>query len=246
VTITEFVASIQNIGTFTHTERIKLFAWYLLRYQKKTVFTAADISKCFEETTLAPPSSISPFLNSLETRRRKFLIRSGNGFALEHTIVVEFDKRYGQRPSAIVVRSGLTAHLSKVTDPALIDYLTETIGCFEHGHFRASIVMGWCAGYAILKVWLFSGHAGALNAVMATWRPPKTLPRIEDLEEHTERCVLDTARTAGVLTKGQHKHLVELLDQRNSFAHPSGRKISPALAEAYLIQIIDEVVTKYS
>jgi hypothetical protein len=245
VIITEFVASIPEIASFNHTERIKVFAWYLLRHENKSVFTAADIADCFQKTNFSRPSSIPPFLVSLENRKPKILIRSGNGFALEHNVIAELDERYGKRPSSVAVKSGLTDHLSKVTDPALKDYLTETIGCFEHGYFRASIVMGWCAGYAILKTWLFSKHAAALNAVMAGWKSPKSLSRLEDFDELGERVVLDTVRKAGVTTKEEDKQLVRLLDDRNSYAHPSGRKVSPAHAEAYLIQIIDEVVKRY-
>lgn len=81
---------------------------------------------------------------------------------------------------------------------------------------------------------------------MASWKVPKRIQRIEDFDELGERVVIDTAKTATALTKEQHKQIVALLDQRNSFAHPSGRKVSPALAEAYLIQIMDEVIQNFS
>jgi hypothetical protein len=140
----------------------------------------------------------------------------------------------------------LIKHLAKLADPNLREYLAEAINCFDSNYFRAAIVMAWCAGYGILRAYLFNRHLTALNTAMASWKTPRTIAKVEDFDELGERVVLDVAKGASAITKEQHKQLVALLDQRNSFAHPSGRKVSAPIAEAYLTQIIDEVIVNFS
>jgi hypothetical protein len=178
--------------------------------------------------------------------RRPRFVKAKKGYSLERAVFEELHKKYGQRPTAAAIKSDLAKHLAKLTDADLKEYLTEAINCFDSCYFRASIVMAWCAGYAILRAWLFTNHASAFNAVMSSWKTPKNITKIEDFDEMGERVVLDTARSASVLTKEQHKQLVALLDQRNSFAHPSGRKVAAPIAEAYLTQIINEVIVNFS
>ena len=82
---------------------------------------------------------------------------------------------------------------------------------------------------------------------MGTWKTPTTLTRLQDFDETigSESKVLNTAKAAGALTKEEHKLLTALLDERNSYAHPSGRKVYPPAAEAFLTRIIDEVIVRF-
>ena len=54
--------------------------------------------------------------------------------------------------------------------------------------------------------------------------------------------MIETARKAGVLTKEQFKLLKRLLDDRNSFAHPTTRTMTPAMAEVYIESVLKDVI----
>lgn len=221
---------------------------YLLQKDGKQTVTASEIDALRLQLKLSKSgTAVQLSVNSrFKKGRRPRFVKANRGYSLERGVVEELDKEYGQRPTAAAIKSDLAKHLAALSDAKLKEYLTEAINCFDSGYFRASIVMAWCAGYAILRAWLFTKHISALNTVMSSWKAPKNISKIEDLDELGERVVLDTARSASVLTKEQHKQLVALLDQRNSFAHPSGRKVAAPIAEAYLTQIIDEVIVNFS
>ena len=71
-----------------------------------------------------------------------------------------------------------------------------------------------------------------------------SISSIEDMESVPERELIDTAKAAGALGKELHKSLVQLLDDRNSFAHPSGKPITASIAEAYIERAVLQVIAK--
>jgi hypothetical protein len=244
-----FVSRIQGFSSLLPPVQNEHLAYYLHSTGKEAV-TATEINSLRAQLRLpqfntANRLSIDSRTSRDKEKRQRF-VKAQKGYALERGVFEELDKEYGHRPTTAAIKSDLAKHLAKLTNADLKEYLTEAINCFDSGYFRAAIVMAWCAGYAILRAWLFAGHAGALNSAMSSWKAPRTITKIEDFDELGERVVLDTARSASVLTKEQHKQLVALLDQRNSFAHPSGRKVSAPIAEAYLTQIMDEVIVNFS
>ncbi|MGA2557313.1 MAG: hypothetical protein ABSG04_13670 [Verrucomicrobiota bacterium] len=244
-----FVSRIDGFSLFSPSLQNEHLAYYLHSTGKETV-TGGEINALRAQLKLSPFNSANQlWIDSRASRdknNRPRFVKARRGYSLERVVFEELEKKYGQRPTATIIKCDLLRHLAALTDAQLKEYLTEAINCFDSRYFRASIVMAWCAGYAILRTWLFATHLAALNTVTSSWRTPKHITRIEDFDELGERAVLDTARTANVLTKEQHKQLVALLDLRNSFAHPSGRKISAPIAEAYLTQIIDEVIMNFS
>jgi hypothetical protein len=241
-----FLTRVPGFSSMPATDQNEVLAYYLQSNLKKAV-RVADIDVLRSRLMIPKYNTANQF--SINCRcskgQRPRFVKAEKGYSLERGVFEEFQKKYGQRPTAAIIKSDLIKHLGALTDPQVKEYLTEAINCFDSGYFRASVVLAWCVGYAILRAWLFTNHVGALNAIMTSWKIPKKLSKIEDFDELSERVVLDTAKTASVVMKEQHKQLVALLDQRNSFAHPSGRKMSAPIAEAYLIQIIDEVIVTF-
>lgn len=172
-------------------------------------------------------------------------VKRARGYALTASRSSEWATRLEGRPTATQTARTLRAHLATVTDIKLHEYLEEAVLCFEAKHLRACIVMTWCACYYRLREWVFKKHMATMNAQMGKWKKPVVITAIDDFELLSERVVIDTCREAGVLTKSTHKILVALLDQRNSYAHPSGRSISEPVCEAFVQQAIDEVIAAY-
>ncbi|OOG55930.1 hypothetical protein B0E47_08745 [Rhodanobacter sp. B05] len=81
-----------------------------------------------------------------------------------------------------------------------------------------------------------------MNSEISTWKSPKKIQSLDDFQELTEGTVIETARKAGMVTKEQFKLLKRLLDDRNSFAHPTTRTMTPAMAEAYVESVLKEVI----
>ena len=81
---------------------------------------------------------------------------------------------------------------------------------------------------------------------------PKSFPKArisvitqkEDFSELKESEVLQTCRSANIISNDLLKVLKEKLDKRNTAAHPSNVVISPHTAEEYIIDLITNVLTK--
>jgi hypothetical protein len=241
-----FISRVPDFSALPSARQNEILA-YSLHCDGKAVVTVAEVDAHRLQLKLPPFPTAKQFslhCKGIKGKGPRF-VKATKGYSLARGIFEELDRTFGQRPAALTIKHDLAKHIAELADPNLKDYLQETVNCFDHGYYRASIVMAWCAGFAILRDWLYSRHLAAMNAVMAKWKSPRHISKIEDFEELSERVVLDTARTATVVTKEQHKQLVALLDQRNSFAHPTGRKCSAPVAEAYLTQILDEVIVNF-
>jgi len=99
--------------------------------------------------------------------------------------------------------------------------------------------------YGLVRDWIFRNHLAALNAVMGAWKNPVLITKLDDFQELTESVVIDTARKATMISKEQNKTLKQLLDQRNSYAHPTTKPITPAIVEAYIDTVIREVLPAF-
>jgi hypothetical protein len=233
--VDSFLAGVAGFSSMAAGSQNELLAYHL-QSNGSPCFSVAEVDGL--RTHLKLPRFNSAHHFSVNSRRQKGkrprFVKADTGYSLERGVFEDLHKKYGKRATAVAIQNDLLKHLGTLTDADLKEYLAEAVNCFGSGYFRAAIVMGWCAGYAILRAWLFRNHVGAVNVAMSSWKTPKRIAKMEDFDELGERVVLDTARAAAVLTKEQHKQLVALLDQRNSFAHPSGRKVAAPIAEAYL------------
>ena len=71
-----------------------------------------------------------------------------------------------------------------------------------------------------------------------------TITKLDDFEEMKERTLIDTAKAAGILTKELTKSLIQLLDDRNSYAHASGKPITDSIAEAYIERAVHHAIAE--
>ena len=67
---------------------------------------------------------------------------------------------------------------------------------------------------------------------------------MEDFEDLNERTVVDSAHKGGIIGKELNKSLVQLLDERNSYAHASGKQITDSIAEAYIERAVHHAIAK--
>ncbi len=102
--------------------------------------------------------------------------------------------------------------------------------------------MTWCVAFGLIRGWLFRNHLAVLNAEMAKWKVPLQVTKLDDFQDLNEATIIDTARKLRLLTKEQHKTLKQLLDERNSYAHPTLKAMTPAIAEAYIERVQQDVI----
>ena len=142
------------------------------------------------------------------------------------------------------VLRGLRSHAADQHQANLVD---EAIRCLECGAYRAAIVTGWNLAFDHFRQWIFSSRKKRLkelNAVLTSKnRTPPQVVHYEDFFELSERVLIDDSYAAKLFKKGPHKFLVNALDTRNSFAHPSHLVATGVSAAGYIDGLIRNVIT---
>jgi hypothetical protein len=249
ITADKFISGIPNFDTLSVSQQTDLLALYLLEHSGASEITASGIDSLRVALHLAPHSRLAQYLSEQVKRRRgrtagKY-IRKQKGYALERGAVKKLESDFLGRRSAVNVSASLRGTLSAIGDPAVRAYLDETVACYENNLLRSTIVLSWCVAYGLFRSWLFRNHLPTLNAAMAAWKQPFQIKVLDDFQELNESVVIDTAKKTGLITKEQFKTLKQALDIRNSFAHPTAKLITPAIAEAYLETILKEIMPVY-
>lgn len=131
-----------------------------------------------------------------------------------------------------------------VTDPYQRVLLADAIRCLECHANYAAVVMAWNLTYDRLRRWIFRSRKrrAAFNAVLVTRKvdgvPYQTAVAYDDLIELGERFLIDVAYQAKLFPKQKHQVLVNALTDRNHFAHPSHRKLTPTTAAGYVETLV--------
>lgn len=250
--LNELVHRIHDFSGWKHADKIRFFAWFLHAVQKKERFSTRDIASCYEALHLERPSSIAPFLASMETRKPKELLREGDSFVLERRVRQEFDGKYGQREITVEVARLLTELPERVPDLAEKDFLREALICYRHGAFRAAVVMCWNLAYFHLCSYILKNGLAAFNTQYPVRYPDKhrraRVPVISTYDDFSvdlkESEVVEISKSAALITNDEYKILNEKLGRRNSAAHPSLSHISQLQAEAFIDDLIRNIVLR--
>lgn len=150
-------------------------------------------------------------------------------------------------PGVINVGSELRSHLKSVSSPDTLEYLNETIQCYELGLLRSAVVMAWSAAVYVLQREIVDSHLASFNQeaarLDAKWKPAKTT---DDLGRLKEADFLDRLVAVGVIGKNVKVALKECLDRRNACGHPNSYKLGPNTVAAHVETLMLNVFAKFS
>jgi hypothetical protein len=244
------VSRIPEYSKWNHAEKVRFFAWFLHVYEKKERVSGAQIAECYDALHDEQPSSIHPFLVSMEKKNPKEAIRDGGGYYLAKPVRDELDGKYGKRASTLAVDALLAALPGKIPDKAERVFLEEAITCFENKAFRAAIVMTWNLTYFHLCRYVISHKLADFNAEYPKRHPgihkrakAPVISKIEDFaSDLKESEMIEICRSANVITKDQFNALDRQIGRRNDSAHPSSVVITYLQAEEFMHDLIENVV----
>lgn len=129
------------------------------------------------------------------------------------------------------------------------DFLHETIKCFSAGANRAAVVMCWNLTLHHLQDHILA-HAKApfaqALAVNTDARVKiKSVARHDDFTEMPEGKFLEFCRVGKIVTSSMYNKLKGRLDDRNGAAHPTGVTTTPKFAEAFIEDMVENVIRKF-
>jgi hypothetical protein len=231
----------------THYDKIKIFGWWLHVHKKRQAFTGADIGRCYTELHFAAPSSFGSYISQLETKKE--LIKVASGYKLENKIRETLDAAYGQSEVTVKVNNLLTELAGKLPDLAERAYYQEALICYTHGSRRAAIVMTWNVAYSHLCDHVLTKRLADFNARWLLSMPGmhkkavRTIAKMDDFnDELKESEVITICRDAGIITKNIYNIMHAALGRRNAAAHPSSVIIDQLQTDAYIVDLIQNVI----
>ena len=245
----ELKAVVPGLSQKGHPEKIKIFGWYLHVHCNKEVFNPADIKRIYNELHENAPLSFGGYFTNLVSQ--KCVLKNAQGYRLTGATRDELNAAYASTGNTVQM-SALLKNLPKLI-PNLAErtYLNEALICYENGAFRAAIVMTWNLSYHHLCDHILKNHLAAFNA---RWvikfagmhkNGTKTIKVIDDfMDELKESEVMVIAKDAGIITKNVFNIMEEKLKKRNAAAHASGVVINQLQADAYIDDVVNNVVLK--
>jgi len=244
-----FLNSIPEYAKWNHAEKIKFFAWYLHVYEMKDRVNGIDVSTCFDALHDEQPSSIAPFLASMEKKTPKEALRDSSGYYLSKPVRDALDAKYGTHDITLTIRQKVSALINKVPDIAEKDFMKEAEICLRHDAGRATVIMVWNVAFYHLCQFIMKHHLAKFNAGFQThfnklWLNAKvqTMVTYDDFLTMKESLVIDICKRDQIITQTQFKILDKRLGERNTAAHPNSAKVGQLQAEAFIEDIVDNVV----
>jgi hypothetical protein len=229
-----------------------LFVYHLAIEMGQPAATTQNIRDCYSACDLAAPSWLASHLsNGLKSKPRRF-IKSDGGYRLEGKRREEIAKLLGDDSKTVQTSTALNRLEANVAAGPKREFLRETIDCFEVGANRAAVVMCWNLALHHLQDHVLADPArlASFNATLANNKDSrvkiKSVAKSDDFTEMPESKFLLFCRESKIVTSGMFKKLENRLDERNSAAHPSGVKTTPKAAEAYIEDLVENVMKKFS
>jgi hypothetical protein len=250
MTLADLPRSIPDYATLKEIDVIKLIIWWAHTYGQREHVTNEYLRSCYATLGRAvPDGGFSSYFKSLEERKPKHLIRSRDGYKLEHRISDGLTEKFGKRDATVHVERILADLPAKLAKPDERTYLEETLICIRHKAFRAAVVMAWNLAYDHFCYWLLadSTRLAAFNATspkrFAGMKYPPVVTR-DDFTDMKESHVIAISSSADLITKNITRVLDEKLTRRNMAAHPSDVSTIQNTAEEVIRDLVENVVLK--
>lgn len=241
----DFIAGVGGFGDWGHTDKIRMFAWLQHFLFKKTHFTTADITACYGALSFKP-SNTSQYLIGLENKE---LLKNKNGYYGEGKFLARYNEKYGTHDITLNIRQKVKDLINKVPDVAEKDFMIEAEICLRHDAGRATIIMVWNVAFYHLCQYIMKHDLAKFNAGFQThynklWQQAKvqTMVNYDDFLTLKESVVIDICKREQIITQTQFKILDRRLGERNTAAHPNSAHVGQLQAEAFIEDIVDNVV----
>lgn len=244
------MGTIAEYAKWNHAEKIKFFAWYLHVYEKKGCINSTDIVSCYEALHEEQPSSIGPFLASMERKNPKEAIRDRDGYYLSKPVRDALDAKYGEHDITLSIRQMVKDLIKVIPELGEKDIFQEALICLKHDAGRAAVIMVWNIALYHLCQYILKHKLNDFNNRIPLRYPRKwkvadlpVVTKYEDFSDNmSEREVIEVANSAHIITGDMFKVYVEKLGKRNSAAHPSQVHITQVQAEGYIDDLIRNTV----
>lgn len=168
---------------------------------------------------------------------------------MENRIRDKLDAAYGKSEITRKVTELLAGLADTIPDMAERAYYKEALICYKHGSLRAAVVMTWNIAFSHLCNHVLAKRLADFNAQWKQTYPGHhknqtlTIATFDDFNDHLKEFqVLTICRSAGVISKNMYGIMEVSLRKRNTAAHPNAVIIDSVQADAFISDLIRNVV----
>ena len=241
-----FIVGIDGFATWSHADKIRMFAWLQQYLRKKTRFATGDINWCYK-TLSFKPTNTTQYLIDMEGRGE--LLQDRQGYHCEGKFLAKYGDLYGTHDITLNIRQKVKDLINKVPDVVEKDFMVEAEICLRHDAGRATIIMVWNVAFYhlcrfIMKYDLAKFNTGFQTHYNRLWQQAKVQAMVayDDFLTLKESVVIDICKREQIITQTQFKILERRLGERNTAAHPNSARVGQLQAEAFIEDIVDNVV----
>jgi hypothetical protein len=241
-----FAKSIPAFDKKGHADKIRLFAWFLEVLLKRPRFGNSDVNWCYDTLSLKRTNP-STYLLQMEGKE---LLRDARGFHCEAKFLAKYSGLYGEHDITLNIRQMVKDLINQVPDVAEKDFMKEAEICLRHDAGRATIIMVWNVAFYHLCSYVLTHKLAEFNQGYQTHYSRKwTGARVQTIRSYDDFAVdlkeseiIDICKRTQIINQNVAKILSEKLDKRNSAAHPSTIHVTQVQAEAFIDDLVRNVV----
>jgi len=242
-----FIAGIDGFPDWGHADKIRMFAWLQHHLRKKPRFATGDINWCYG-TLSFKPTNTTQYLIDMEGRGE--LLQDKNGYHCEGKFLAKYDQKYGTHSITLNIRQKVKDLINTVPDVAEKDFMNEAEICLLHDAGRATIIMVWNVAFYHLCQFILKHHLAKFNAGYQKHYNKKWLDaKVQNIKAYDdfsvdlkESVVIDICKREQIVNQNVARIFNNRLGDRNSAAHPSTVHVGQLQAEAFIEDIVDNVV----
>lgn len=247
--LSEFVHGVSGFAGMSHADKIRHFVWYLHTEKRREELRVQDVRECFEAVHLDLPANLARSVDALTEGRPPTLLKKGGSYRMHATARSALAHLCRKPESTVLVESALAELPAKLRNDSERLYLEETLVCYRHQAFRATIVLAWNLAYDHLLHWILANatRVAAFNQGIPKRNPNKrhvTIATRSDFEDLKEDEVVDIAATIAGVTNNMKRSLKEKLGRRNTYAHPSTMTIAKPQVDDMITDLVNNIVLR--
>ncbi|QVE17029.1 hypothetical protein [Pseudomonas cichorii] len=234
-------------------DMIDYFVYFLTVITGQETVKPSEVDACFTSSRLQKYSNISAYLsrNSKKSKGKKSkFIKLKEGYQLERSRQVELQHDLHSGPAKLETSFLLRSLLERMTSKSQQLFLQEAIECYEIGARRAAVVLVWILVIHHLYDHITKNSLTEFNTALSKNTDKRikitSIEKHDDFSEIPEGKFIELARSAGIISNDVRKILDNKLGTRNTYAHPSGVSISEVKVNDFIIDLVENVILKYS